>query len=595
MTRARATTAALLAAALAGGLFPAPARAAEDSITLAHIRLSGSLDEHPVADDPVFGGGKENFASKLARIRKAQKAGGIHGIVLELDGLAVGWGKVDELTRAIADFRASGKKVVAYLEQGELKDYIVALSCDKVAIPESAWLMLTGVRSEVTFYKDLFDKIGLKADILQMGDFKGAPEPFLRNNMSPQLRQQLTSVLDDYFEKSIVERIAKARPDKKLTPEKVKELIDAAPYPARKAAELGLIDLVAYPDEFKKTVAKLYDAEDVRVQKDYGQSKPEELDLSNPFAVLKLLSPPKSSAKSKSPKIAVIYAVGGITEGKSAESPFGGGETVGSDTTVEAIRQAEKDESVKAIVLRVDSPGGSALASDLIWRELKISKKPVFASMGDTAASGGYYICMSAKKIFAEPGTLTGSIGVFGGKLVIGGALSQFGMHTEIISRGKNSGVLSPTTPFSPNEKEAFQALLKDCYDQFIDKALAGRQAAGVKLTREELLNLAGGRIWTGRQAKANGLIDELGTLADALAAAKKEAGLDPKADAELLILPKQKPLFERLLDSNLGARLDTLTKQVPGLSEKLKPVLPLLVSPKPTAWLLSPYGVEVK
>src|SRR5262249_33323179 len=238
------------------------------------------------------------------------------------------------------------------------------------------------------------------------------------------------------------------------------------------------------------------------------------------------------------PKIAVIYATGPIVSGKSSADLFGEG-TVGSTTMVEAIRKAEEDGTVKAIVLRVDSPGGSALASDLIWNELAKSKKPVVASMSDVAASGGYYISTAAKKIYAEPGTLTGSIGVVGGKLVIGGLEDKIGLKTEIISRGANANIMSSTTPFSESERKAWTAMMKDVYEQFLTKALAGRKKAGKSMTREDLEKLAGGRVWTGRQAKANGLIDELGTLEDAITAAKEMAGMAKSADPELMILPK--------------------------------------------------------
>src|SRR5205085_10645617 len=203
-----------------------------------------------------------------------------------------------------------------------------------------------------------------------------------------------------------------------------------------------------------------------------------------------------------------------------------GEESCGARTMVEAIRQAENDKTVKAIVLRVDSPGGSALGSDLIWNELRRSKKPIIASMSDVAASGGYYISMAAKKIYAEPGTLTGSIGVVGGKIALAGLYDKVGITTDVIQRGANAGIFASDEPFSPTEREALTALMKDIYDQFVDQALAGRQKAGKKMTREGLLKIAGGRIWTGRQAKENGLVDELGSLVDAVAAAKNVAGL---------------------------------------------------------------------
>jgi protease-4 len=276
-----------------------------------------------------------------------------------------------------------------------------------------------------------------------------------------------------------------------------------------------------------------------------------------------------------------------------------GAETVGSTTMLEAIRQAEKDDTVKAIVLRVDSPGGSALASDLIWNELKRSKKPIVASMSDVAASGGYYISMAAQKIYADPGTLTGSIGVVGGKLALRGAFDKVGIKTEIISRGANSGILSADKPFSESERKAMTALMKDVYDQFLDKALEGRQKAGKKITRDELVKLAGGRIWTGRQAKANGLIDELGGLGDAIAAARAMTDLPADKEPELLLLPKSKSFLDSLLDDKLGIRslapqMRQLLREMPELQRKLRALDGIFQLRSEPVWLTLPYQIEM-
>jgi protease-4 len=314
---------------------------------------------------------------------------------------------------------------------------------------------------------------------------------------------------------------------------------------------------------------------------------------------MKLMSPPKKSS-SKKPKIAVIYAVGPIVGGKGGGGMFGGN-SVGSTTMVEAIQQANKDETVKAIVLRVDSPGGSALASDLMWHELKRCKKPVIASMGDVAASGGYYISMGANKIFAEPGTLTGSIGVLGGKIVLGGLFEWGGVKTETLARGKNSGAFSSNTMFSKSEKESIRVLMQDIYDQFLDKTLAGRQAAGVKMTKEKLLKLAGGRIWTGRQAKESGLVDELGTLDDAIAEAKIQGKFGKDVEPELLILPEQPSFLDRLIEGKFDSRFDGhaslmhLANKMPELRGHLQALEMLLNQRGEKAWLMMPHRISVK
>jgi protease-4 len=570
--------------------------------TLAHIKLSGSLNEAPVASDPFFGTGGENFKTKLDRIRKARDDSAVQGLVLEIDDLGAGWGKVDELCRAVADFRKAGKKAYAYLPSGDTRDYVLATACDEVVMPESGWLMLTGVRAEITFYKDLLDKLGVKADMLQMGSYKGAAEPFTRSSMSKDFRSQYEKVLDDYYEKGLVAQVVESRADrKKLTAEEVKKLIDEGPYGARAAAKAGLIDRVAYLEELPHDLKGELKADRVELERNYEQTKGEELKLTGPLDILKMINPIKAMGSGR-PKVAVIYASGIIVTGKSGES-FLEGEVIGSTTLIGAIRDAEEDKTVKAIVLRVDSPGGSALASDLIWNELRRCKKPVVASMSDVAASGGYYISMAGQKIYAEPGTLTGSIGVVGGKIALGGLFDKAGVTTETLSRGANANLLSPTAPFSPSERKSMTALMRDTYDQFLEKAAEGRRRAGKQISKEELeKDLAGGRVWTGRQAKENGLVDELGTLRDAVVEAQKLAGMPADKEAEILELPRPKSLLDTLLDLKsetrapaLGVGRLPLLRELPELTRAAGSAEALLRLRGEPVWVMLPYRVEVR
>jgi protease-4 len=572
--------------------------AAKKPLTIAHVKLSGSLDEKPPLVDPLIGSIGETFREKLDRIKKAKNDANVHALLLEIDGLAVNWGKVNELTRAIQDFRKSGKKVFAYVESGSTRDYAVGLACDEVALPPVGMLLLTGARIEVTFFKPLLEKLGVKADMLQMGEYKGAAEPLTRDKLSDANRKQLTSILDDYFDNEVVGRIVASRGKKAdLDIAKVKELIDDGPYSSREALKVKLVDRLVHFESYEKAIKGVLKADAVKLSRDYAKKKDDE-DI-NVFALYrKLLFGPGKPASSKAAKVAVIYANGPIMTGKSSLSILGG-ETMGSDTMVKAIREAEADATVKAIVLRVNSPGGSALASDLIWAELKRCKKPVIASMADVAGSGGYYICMSAKKIFAEPGTLTGSIGVVSGKLATKGLWDKVGIKTDVIARGKNSGILTSDEPFTDSERKRMTKLMQDIYDEFVDKALEGRQKAGKKMTRKELLELAGGRIYTGRQAKANGIIDEVGTLQDAIAEAAKQGGLPADKEPELLQLPKPKSALDALFGSLPGAqapaiRVDLIDK-VPGLKEKLRGVDALLGLRKEAVWLIAPYRIEVE
>jgi protease IV len=589
----------LLAVAILIGAIASPARAEDKGKTIAHIKLSGSLGEGAGSLDPLFGAVEETFKAKLDRLKKARKDDNVRALLLEIDGPELGWARLDELCRTIAEVRKSGKKVYAWTESADTSSsYLLGLACDEVCMAESGGLMLTGIRAEVSFYKELFDKVGIYADILQMGDFKGAVEPYTRTTLSEPNRKQLERVLDDRFDNDLVKRIIASRPGKKWTAEHIKTLIDQGPYTARAALQAGLVDRLGYIEEYEAKLKKLNKQDELKLTRNYGKAKADDIDFSNPFALFKLFATPKGSSNSK-PKVAVIYAVGAINTGRSGHGLMDG-ESVGSTTMIEAIRKAENDKTVKAIVLRVDSPGGSALASDLIWNELKRCKKPVIASMGDVAASGGYYISMAAKKIYADPGTLTGSIGVFGGKLTLTGLYEKVGITTETISRGANANILA-SRPFTKSEREAMTLILRDIYDQFLDKALQGRKAAGKKMTRTDLEKLAGGRIWTGRQALENGLVDVLGSLDDAIAEAAKLGGLPTDKEPELLLLPKNKNFLDQLIegrgetDASVMAKYLPLVRQAPGLKKHLAAVENLLRLRGESAWLILPYGIEIR
>ena len=328
----------------------------------------------------------------------------------------------------------------------------------------------------MTFYKGLLDKLGLKFDALQMGKFKGAAEPLTRERMSPPLRESLESVVGDFYD----DLVAVLVHDRHLKDYQAKTYVDQGLFTAVDARKAGLIDAVLYSDQLPDEIRGKLGAKDVNFNREY-KTKKVELDFSGFGGMMKLMEvlmgeKPATDA-GKKPKIAVVYAVGPIMEGKSNSDMFGSS-SMGADTIIEALRKAEADAKVKAIVLRIDSPGGSATASDLIWRETVRLQKPVIASMGDVAGSGGYYIAMGARKIFAAPGTLTGSIGVIGGKLVTGGLMQKLGLRTEVISRGANSGAFSSDQPFTPGERKALMELMQETYRQFVVEGRRGPQDA---------------------------------------------------------------------------------------------------------------------
>ncbi|MCE9555155.1 MAG: signal peptide peptidase SppA [Planctomycetes bacterium] len=510
-------------------------------VSVAAIELSGDLPETN-AQAGLFAEMKPSLRDMAERLEKAAKDKNISAIVLRIRSPQIGRGKINELRASVARARKSGKKVYADLQMAMPGDYLLATACDEIVMPESGTLVLPGVRAEMQFFKNLLEKLDIRADILHVGRFKGAGEPLMRSEMSDALRSQMQALIDDVYDQ-MVDTIAK---DRKLKPEDVKKVLDEGMFSAAKAKELGLIDRVLYEDELRVAIQGSLDATELTVIGNYGKKKMD-ADFSGFTGLMKLISllsgEDTSGMSLARHKIAVIYAVGAIMPGESEQGLFGNS-TLGGDTIVKAIRTAEKDEKVKAIVLRVDSPGGSAMASDIIWREIVQCKKPVVASMGDVAASGGYYISMGAKKIYAEPGTLTGSIGVVGGKLAIGGLLGKVGINTDVVSRGKNSGIFSMNEPFTDSERTAMQQLMQDTYKQFTTKAATGR-----KMELEKLQSMAEGRVFTGLQAKANGLVDEVGTLEDAIASARTMAGIPAGEKADLLILPKPKNFFEQLLD----------------------------------------------
>lgn len=552
----------------------------------AEIKLTGSYPESQQMPG-LFGELTEGLATCLDRLDQAARDKSLKGVLLHIDGVDIGWAKLNEIQTAIRAVKASGKTVWARMNDAATKDYLLAAACDRIIVPESATLTLTGVRAEVTFYRNLFELLDIKADMLRVGAFKSAAEPYTRTEMSPEFRAEMEEILDDYYG-LIVSQISASR---KLTADSVHSIIDEGMIPATRAKELGLIDELAYEDQLISLIQSGDATVDVRLRTEYRKKKASmELDL---FSLMEILGGGGQTQGSTRPRIAVLHAEGAIVSGNSPLSLFGEA-GISSDKMVPLITKLGKDENVKAIVLRVDSPGGSALASDLIWRALKATGKPVVASMGDTAASGGYYISMGADRIFAEPGTLTGSIGVVGGKVSFEGLMKKVGVTQSVISRGKNSGVMSITTAFTDSEREVMQRMLNTIYQQFTEKAAAGR-----KMDYATLEAMARGRVYTGGRAKELGLIDELGTLADAVAYARTLVG-DTDRKLELESLPRpQSPLEMLMGNSGRSNPLPTPVAWQSLLPESLNPVLQHMTALQQLttepALLIMPYAISIR
>ena len=572
----------------------APAKAPEpkrNKVRLAKFILKSSLPESPGQSGP-FGDLQLDLRETVSRIDKAAADKSISGAILDIQNPEIGRGKIYELRAAIQRFRAKGKKIYAEVDSAMPADYLVASACDEIIMPETGTIILPGVHAEATFFKGLLEKVGIQADFMHIGDFKGAAEPLTREKYSQPVRENMTALVDSLYDE-MVTTVVKDRP---LSVAQVKEIIDTGLITAKRAKELGLIDRVAYPDALRHDLAKSYDALPLVYVENYGQKKVD-TDFSGPMGFIKLVQAmmggDSSSKRDQGKKIAVVYAVGEINTGKSVSDPFGS-EVMGSTTIIEALREANKDKDVAAIVLRIDSPGGSALASDLIWHETQVIKKPIVASMGDVAGSGGYYIAMGADKIIATPGTITGSIGVVGGKLAIRGLYEKLGITTETIERGRNSGLFSSSGPFTESERKVVRAMMEDAYGQFTSKAAEGR-----KMPLDKLRKLAGGRVYTGRQALANGLVDQLGSLDDAIGEAKQLAGLDKDAKVTIESLPEPTNFFESLfgeLDAekevNLGPALAPVAPEMVELAAKAYRLRAIFRQP---AALVMPFDLKIR
>jgi protease-4 len=424
----------------------------------------------------------------------------------------------------------------------------MAAPASKVYLVPTGGVNLIGLHVEQTYLKGLLDKIGVSADIEHMGAYKGAGEPFTRTGPSEEAKEMLDWLLNDLYDQ-MVQQIAE---DRQLEPDQVKQLIDKGPFSAEEAKKAKLVDEVGYPEDFMKTLKDRYGA-NLDVVHDYGKRELPEIDLSSPFGVFKFFGEIMSKTKAGSkPQIAVVYVDGMIVTGKTDEGIFGGEGVAGSTTVRRLLAKIREDKQVKAVVLRVDSPGGSAVASDIIWHATQAvgKEKPFIVSMGNVAASGGYYVSAGASKIYADPGTITGSIGVVGGKLVTTGLWNWLGVSFHETSRGKHADIYNTNRPFTEEEREIIRKYMRDVYQSFKDRVTEGRKD---KL-KGEIESLAGGRVYTGRQAQAKGLVDQLGGMQEAIKYAASEANV---SNYEVVQLPAPKNFFELFIKSLSGEDLD--------------------------------------
>jgi protease IV len=493
--------------------------------------------------DPVEGGADDGFSqfipgnrpptvrTLVENLRKAKVDSRIAGVLIKPTGLQSPFvAKLQEVRDAIADFKRSGKPAVAFLEDGGQAEYYLATACDRIFLAPASPLALTGVASYQLFLRGTLDMIGAYPDMLHIGEYKTAVNQLTQKTFTAAHREMEESLNLDSYEQ-LVRAIADGR---RKTEGDVRAIVDQGPLLPEDALRAGLVDDVAYEDQVAER-AKIPLDKDRRI----------ELGEYNRVAA-------SSLGIGRGPRIAVIYASGTIVSGRSGYDPLNG-PVLGSDTLVDSIRRVREMPDIKAVVLRVDSPGGSAIASDAIWRELVLLRdarpaRPLVVSMSDLAASGGYYIAMAAPEIVAEPGTLTGSIGIFGGKFVTGGTYAKLGANIEAVSHGRNAEMNSPARPYTPGERAKVGEQLQAFYDQFVEKAAASRH-----MTPERVDAIAQGRVWTGRQGKQVGLVDELGGLERALAIAKMKAKIPAGAEVELVTFPPRRSFYDLLASQWLG------------------------------------------
>ncbi len=533
-TRLIATALSALACAAFGGEVRAASKAPSPKIAVFSLR--SPLVEAPrgmvltLTDED-----RGTLRELLTRFGKARKDKAISGVALLLDRPSLGWAQVQDIRAAIAGLREGGKEVHCHLSSGGPGSFMVAAACNRVSMVPSGTLGLMGLSAEGIYLKGLLDKLGIVADMLHCGAYKGSAEPLTRTGPSEEAQEQMNRVLGDLYNQ-MVETIATSRG---LRADEVRDLLDRGPLTARQAAAAKLVDELSYRHEFIGEIRKRFKG--AQLARSYGREKGPELDLTSPLGFFKLIKGMvEPSGKKGKDVIALVYVDGMINTGKSAETLFGD-MLVGSTTLRSTLLKAAGDKTVKAVVLRIDSPGGSALASDIIYQASQVVRKahkPLIASMGDVAASGGYYVAVGADAIFAEPGTVTGSIGVVGGKIALGGLFNMIGVTTHTYKFGKNADLYSMTRPFDDRQREVVMALMRDTYGQFKRCVTSGR---GGRL-KGDIDDLAGGRVYTGRQALDKGLIDKLGGLDQAIRAAAAKAKV---TDYEVRIMPKPKTLFD--------------------------------------------------
>ncbi|MEQ8909070.1 MAG: signal peptide peptidase SppA [Vicingaceae bacterium] len=506
------------------------------SNTILHIKFENAIQDRP-SNNPFENIDFSTFEDKtplslkniLDNIEKAKVDDRIKGIYLDIPYLKANMATTEEIREALIDFKTSGKFIISYSENYGQGEYYLASVADEIYLNPAGEMNFKGYAATLLFFKDALNRLDVDMQVIRHGKFKSAIEPFIRNDMSAENRKQYEELIGSIWA-SRLEKIAGSR---NLTVDKLNEIADSLTIRiAEDAKKNGLVDELLFEDEVKKRLVE--------------KSEVESEDELN-FLALKKFNKAKRKLKdgddgdkekwNSKNKVALIYAEGEIVSGESRDG------SMGSETIAKAIKEARQDKKVKAIVLRVNSPGGSALASDVMWREVKLAKaeKPVVVSMGDVAASGGYYISCGANKIFAESSTITGSIGVFGLIPNMEGMLNnKLGIHTDRVTTNTYSDGLSSLRPLAKKERTALREMIEHIYDEFTQKVADGRN-----MTQAEVDSIGQGRVWSGLSALKIGLVDEIGGLDNAILAAVEMAELE---DYKLKELPAREDPIQKMM-----------------------------------------------
>ena len=489
-----------------------------------YLKMNGVLMERTVEDPlqeifPSSAPAPRGLMDILKAIKGAKDDPNIRGIYMEHQFIAGGYASLKEIRDALLDFKESGKFIVSYAEYMSENDYYLASAADTIFLHPEGSLEFNGLSANVTFWKGLFDKLDIKPEIFRVGEFKSFVEPFIQKQMSEENRLQLTELLNSVYNTYTTE-VSESRP---LSKEEIRNISDnLLIHLPRDAVEKGLIDKLGYEDEIKSVIGEKVGEEDL-----------DDIEYISYQKYNKALGVGEYSKN----KIAVIVAEGEIVMAGDDNSIVG-------EKFAEEIRKARENNRIKAIVLRINSPGGSLTASDMIWREINLTRgeKPIIASMSSVAASGGYYLAMGCDTIIAQPNTITGSIGIFGILFNLDDFLeNKLGITTDVVRTGKHSDLITLTRELTEYEKEVIQKGVEKGYQTFITKAAEGRG-----MTKEEIDEVGGGRVWSGVQALENGLIDQVGSFQDAIEVAAKMAEVED--DYRVSFYPRKKPFIEELM-----------------------------------------------